>query len=243
MRHDSLYRLGGNAVLVGGILGAVAILLHAPQPMDLAGYSALSMGPWMAAHWLFVIGSVVIAGGLASFTRHLAHTNGEGWSMLGFGAVMVAAALNVAVVAPELVAFDAFRAMNADGTNVAAQHAYTAVNLNLMSLVHVVGPVFWLGVIFFGLAMLKDTAWPRWLGQMGVAIGVIEIATNWSVVPCPHQSWAQLVFPELSADGAWCSPGWPERCRRATRSARRPTHTSRQRFRFVRLKAGTCVDS
>jgi len=26
MRHDSLYRLGGNAVLLGGIPGAVAIL-------------------------------------------------------------------------------------------------------------------------------------------------------------------------------------------------------------------------
>jgi hypothetical protein len=218
MRHDSLYRLGGNAVLVGGILGAVAILLHAPQPMDLAAYSAMSMGPWMAAHWLFVIGSVVIAGGLASFTRHLAHTDGEGWSMLGFGAVVIAAALNVAIVAPELVAFDALRGMNADGTNVGAQHAYTAVNLNLMSLVHVVGPVFWLGAIFFGLAMLKDTAWPRWLGQMGVAIGVIEIATNWAttnftvfkIVFAIGYLWlavAGLVFSRLAGTKAGERPG------------------------------------
>ena len=40
MRHESLYRLGGNAVLLGAILGGVAILLHAPQPMDLAAFSA-----------------------------------------------------------------------------------------------------------------------------------------------------------------------------------------------------------
>jgi hypothetical protein len=85
MRYNSLYRLGGNAVLVGGIVGAVAITLHAPQPMDLAAFSAVSMGPWMAAHWLFVIGSVVIAGGLASFTRHLAHTDGEAGRCSGSG--------------------------------------------------------------------------------------------------------------------------------------------------------------
>jgi len=181
MRHESLYRLGGNAVLLGAILGGVAILLHAPQPMDLAAFSALSMGPWMAAHWMFVVGTVGVAGGLASFARHFARTDGEGWSVLGLGAIIVTAALNVAIVAPEIVAFDTLRAMNADGTNVGAQHAYTAVNLNLMSLVHVAGPMFWLGVGFFALGMRKDPAWPRWLGLVGIAIAVIEIAANWTV--------------------------------------------------------------
>ena len=181
MRHESLYRVGGNAVLLGAVLSAVAILLHAPQPMDLAAFGAVSMGPWMAAHWLFVIGTVAVAGGLASFARHLAHTDGEGWSMLGFGAIVVTAALNVAIVAPEIVAFDALRAMNTQGANVGAQHAYTAINLNLMSMVHVSGPMFWLAAPFFGLAMLRDAAWPRWLGAAGIAIGIIVIAANWLI--------------------------------------------------------------
>jgi len=180
MRHDSLYRNGGNALLLGGILCGGAILLHAPQPMDLAAFGALPMGAWMAAHWLFVVGTVMVAGGLASVTRHLAHTNGEGWAMLGFGAIVVTAALNVAIVAPEIVAFDALRAMNAGG-NAGAQTAYIAVNLNVMSMVHVVTPMFWLGGGFFALAMLKDGAWPRSLAQSGVAIAVLEIVSNWAV--------------------------------------------------------------
>jgi hypothetical protein len=69
MRHNSLYRLGGNAVLVGGIVGAVAITLHAPQPMDLAAFSAVSMGPWMAAHWLFAIGYLWLAVAGLVFSR------------------------------------------------------------------------------------------------------------------------------------------------------------------------------
>jgi aminopeptidase len=40
-----------------------------------------------------------------------------------------------------------------------------------------------------------------WLKETGRIIS--ERATNWSVVPCPHPSWAQLVFPELSADAAY----------------------------------------
>ena len=186
MRHDSLYRLGGNAALLGGILGAVAISLHAPQPMDLATYSALAMGPWMAAHWLFVIAIVGVAGGLAAFTRHFAHTDGEGWSVLGFGAVVVSSALFVAIVAPEIVAFDAFRTMNADASNGgaaqhAAAHAYLAVNLNLMSLVHVAGPIFFVSLSAFGLAMLRDAAWPRWLGPAGVVIGLAMVVINFTV--------------------------------------------------------------
>ena len=186
MRHDSLYRLGGNAALLGGILGAVAISLHAPQPMDVAAYSALSMGPWMAAHWLFVIATVIVAGGLAAFTRHFSHTDGEGWSVLGFGAIIATSALNIAIVAPELLAFDTFRAMNADASNGgaaqhAAAHAYLAVNLNLMSLVHVSGPIFFASLSAFGLAMLRDAAWPRWLGSAGIVIGLALVVINFTV--------------------------------------------------------------
>ena len=143
------------------------------------------MGPWMAAHWLFVIATVTVVGGLAAFTRHFAHNNGEGWSVLGFGAIVATSALNIAIVAPEIVAFDAFRAMNASGgegsAQHAAQHAYIAVNLTLMSRVHVAGPMFFLSLPCFGLAMLRDAAWPRWFGQVGVAIGLAVVVLNFTV--------------------------------------------------------------
>lgn len=178
MRHESLYRLGGGATIVGALLWAVGFLLHAPQPMTLAAMSALPMGPWMAAHWLLAIGAILTAGGLTAFGRHLARTAGEGWSVLGVTTSIATAAVLVVIVAPEIVAFDALRATS---TDPGAQHAYLAINLNLMSLVHVAGPVYWLGIGFFALAMLSDAAWPRWLGLAGVAVAVINIAGNWMV--------------------------------------------------------------
>jgi hypothetical protein len=153
-------------------------MLHAPQPMTLAAMSALPMGPWMAAHWLLAIGAILTAGGLTAFGRHLARTGGEGWSVLGVATSIATAALLVVIVAPEIVAFDALRATS---TDPGAQHAYLAINLNLMSLVFVAGPLYWLGIAFFGLAMLSDAAWPRWLGMAGVAVAVINIAANWVV--------------------------------------------------------------
>lgn len=181
MRSDSLYRLGGYALLVGAIVSGVALMIHAPQPMDLAAFSALTMGPWMAAHWMFAIGTVLMAGGLTAFARHMARTDGEGWSVLGLAAALVTSAMFVSIVAPEIVAFDALRAMNAGAGNVGAQHAFTAINLNLMSLVHVSGPLFWGSVACYALAMMKDAMWPRWMGQAGVALAVIEISANWAL--------------------------------------------------------------
>jgi hypothetical protein len=107
-------------------------MLHAPQPMTLAAMSAVPMGPWMAAHWLLAIGAILTAAGLTAFGRHLSQTNGEGWSVLGVAISIATAALLVVIVAPKIVAFDALRATS---TDPGAQHAYLAINLNLMSLV------------------------------------------------------------------------------------------------------------
>ena len=175
MAHASLYRVGGNALLIGAVLFAAAILLHAPQPTDLTTYGTLPMGPWMAAHWLFAVGAVCIAGGLFALARHLFTTDGEGWAVLGVGATIVTASLFVAIVAPEIAAFPLLNQMNVGETSVGAQHAFTAVNLNLLSLVQVAGPLFWLGIVCYGLAMLRGAASPRWLAQVGIAVGIAEI--------------------------------------------------------------------
>ena len=178
MRHDSLYRLGGGATIAGAVLWGLGLALHAPQPMTLAAMIALPMGPWMASHWLLAIGSILTAGGLTAFGRHLSRTAGEGWSVLGVATSIATAALLVAIVAPEIVAFGALRATS---TDPGAQSAYLAINLNLMSLVYVAGPLYWLGIGFIGLAMRNDASWPKWLGATGIAIAAINIAANWTV--------------------------------------------------------------
>ena len=50
-----------------------------------------------------------------------------------------------------------------------------------MSLVHVAGPIFFVSLSAFGLAMLRDAAWPRWLGPAGVVIGLALVVINFTV--------------------------------------------------------------
>src|SRR5215218_2118485 len=39
-----------------------------------------------------------------------------------------------------------------------------------------------------------------WLKETGKIVG--ERSTNWSILPCPHPAWAELVYPELAAEEA-----------------------------------------
>src|SRR3989442_7680706 len=64
MRNPSLYRIGGSALVIGAVLDGVALLIHPPQPMDLTAFAALPHGQWVAAHWLFSVGTVFLVAGV-----------------------------------------------------------------------------------------------------------------------------------------------------------------------------------
>lgn len=195
MRHASMYRIGGSSLALGAVLSAVGLILHAPQPMDVGAFGMIPQGPWIASHWLFVLGTLFTTSGLLALARHLFDTAGEGWAVLGLGTTVVTSALFVAIVAPEIVAFPVLVQMSSDP---GSQYAYHAVNLNLMSLVHVGIPLFSAGLAFYGLGMLGDPAIPRWMGLAGVAVGVIGIAANWVLA----EQW--MAFRAVSvAEYAW----------------------------------------
>ncbi len=188
MRNPSLYRIGGSALVIGAVLFAVGVALHAPQPADLAAYVTTSQGPWMASHWFLAVSQVFLVAGALGLARHLFGTNGDGWAMLGLGGSIVTGALFVAVVAPEIGAFP----MLAQGTDAGAQHAYQAINANLMSMVNVGIPLFWLGFGSFAMAMTQDSTFPRWLGQTGIAMAVIQIVAHFMNIP--NWTVARLIF-------------------------------------------------
>jgi hypothetical protein len=199
MRNASLYRVGGTALALGALVQMIAILLHAPQPMDLAGYAATSQGRWMASHWMIVIGSALMTAGLFALARHLFTTKSEGWAVVGFGIVIASLPLWIAIVAPEILAFP----LLAQSTDPSAPQAYAGINLNLMSLMHVAGPLFWIGVTVLAVAMTHDPAFNRTLSQVGVflalfqaLVGFTPLGENWvlfKVIFAVGVAWLALV--------------------------------------------------
>ena len=195
MRNASLYRVGGTALLIGAIGDIGSVAIHAPQPQDLATYASLGQGMWMASHWLFIVSNTLLVGGLFALARHLFSTKNEGWAILGSAAVLTTGALFAGVVAPEVLAFPVL----AQSADPAAAQSYTAVNLNLMSLMHVSLPIFWGGVACLAVAMAGDSAFKRGVAQAGMALAVVEI-----VVPFTPMGENWTVFRLILAIGfAW----------------------------------------
>jgi hypothetical protein len=188
MRNQSLYRIGGSALALGAVMFAAGVALHAPQPQDLAAYATTPHGTWMLSHWLLALSQVFTVAGTLALARHLFGTNGDGWATLGLACSLVTGALFVVVVAPEIAAFPAL----AQGADAGAQHAFNAVNANLMSLVYVGVPLFWLGFGCFALALQQDATFPRWVGQAGVVMAVVQIVAHFANIP----NWvvARLIF-------------------------------------------------
>lgn len=62
MADASTNRFGGNALLGGGILFTIAALLH-PDVSTLERASAVSPGLWIAVHWAYGLGDVLLIAG------------------------------------------------------------------------------------------------------------------------------------------------------------------------------------
>ncbi|MBI4521974.1 MAG: hypothetical protein HY701_14145 [Gemmatimonadetes bacterium] len=178
MRHPSLYQVGGLALVAGGILLGVGIVLHAPQPQTLAAFAALPRGTWMVSHWAIALGSLLTLGGSIALIRHFAGASGEGWAALGLGGVLLGSVGFVIIVAPEIAAFPMLAGM--DG-GVVAEHSFAAINMGLMGQVAVAGPLFWLGIGGLAFALLSDAAWPRGLAYAGLAIAAVELVAGFAV--------------------------------------------------------------
>ncbi|MBI4546166.1 MAG: hypothetical protein HY703_13290 [Gemmatimonadetes bacterium] len=179
MRHPSLYRVGGNALLVGAVLFAAGALLHAAQPETLDEAASLAAGQWALSHWLLGIGFFLILGGFVALVRHFGGGELEGWAALGLGGVVLGTAGGMVLIAPEAATYPMLTEMQGAGGEdaVAASHAFLAINSGLvMGVFAMAVPAFWAGTTLFALAVARDAAFPRGLGYAGAAVGVANVA-------------------------------------------------------------------
>ena len=68
MASASNNRFGGNALLAGGILFTIALVLH-PDVSTLERANAASPGMWAFVHWAYLIGDVLLIAGLLMVFR------------------------------------------------------------------------------------------------------------------------------------------------------------------------------
>lgn len=159
-------RFGGRALLIGGVLWIVAILLHGNVP-DMATMASVNSLLWGVDHWIYLIGDLMLIAGLLLFYRHLVERGAEGWGALVMAAGIIAFTLDAASTGIHLVAFPAAAA-------AADQTVYESL-VGVQGGIGTPGAAFFLiAIALLGAALLRAGGW-RVLAYIGIILGVVEL--------------------------------------------------------------------
>jgi Domain of unknown function (DUF4386) len=177
--------IGSKAAVVGSLLGLVGNLIHPSTPLDDPRGVARTIAAsdaWFGIHFGIVIGITLMFGGLIAL--HHSIRGGLPGALARFG--LFAASVGIAVglillildgVAAKQLA-DEWASAAAETRFTALQNVLTneTMNFALASLFNFIfaGVTF----ILFGLAVALSDVYPRWLGWVVVAAGLVSVGAS-----------------------------------------------------------------
>ncbi len=192
--YRSLIRLGSIAALVGTVLLFVSTLLHPlgrdanVPPAAFAEYAADSL--WVWSHLGQFLGIAILVIALVALASTLEPGPARAWSHVGLtgaaATIAVAAALQAVDGVALKVMVDRWAASSGEARVLAYEGAFAVrqIEIGLASLLSVVSGVT-LGA--FGIAILRSTRYPAWLGAFGLvgslgllASGAAQASTGFS---------------------------------------------------------------
>ncbi len=178
---DTLQKIGSVGFIIGAILMMIGsfLLPRATNPSNLqemlkplgeqefrTQVSALLM---TAGIWALMIGA-------AGVTRSI-NTSGAAWARLGFYFIVVGTALWTVSLSGDVATASAVA--NWVAAPAAGKEAAFGVVAALSAFGRGVYPmsivVFWLAIAFLGIGMVSSAVYPRWLGWVGLILGVAVI--------------------------------------------------------------------
>ena len=170
MTGNSTSRFGGNALLAGGILFAVAVVLH-PDVSSFEKASAVGAGIWAASHWAYLFGDVLLIAGLITLSRHLAAGVSGGLGALALASGTIGFFLDAATTGGHMYSFPPALAANAPNMR-AMYDTVTTVNNGIGG-----AAVFnmYLGLFVLGLALRKE-GWKPTVALAAIAVGALQLA-------------------------------------------------------------------
>lgn len=181
----SMFRIGGWAAIVGSLLGMVGHLLHPATPIgDPLGTAQViaESESWITLHLVIILGIFLMLLGLYALTESI--RGGLATALARFGLVAAVAGITIGLI---LVIMDGVgaRQLAEEWAKAPADEQATAlrilaanetINFSMASLFNFVfaGATF----ILVGLAVTLDRHYPRGLGWIAVAAGVLSIAAG-----------------------------------------------------------------
>ena len=178
-------RIGAIGAMSGAVLLVVGTYLHPSKadPNDaaraFAEYAADQL--WVASHLMQYLGIVLMVGALVLLSRRLAHGPAAHWAHLGMAGAIGSLAVTSALQAVDGVALkvmvDAWAGAPEAQKPMLFQAAFAVrqVEIGLASLMSV---VFAVTVVVYGVGLVVDPRFPRWLGVLGIAGGVSTLVAG-----------------------------------------------------------------
>ncbi len=167
------YQLGGIALILSALTGAVGSFLHGDQPATLDAYNALGTS-WTVSHVAIGMTGTLLVLSSLFLVRHFSGTAGNSLSLVGTGSLIAGGIAVLAIGALETSGFSAAAA----GSGAAAEHAFLATSAVMVSAVGAAGILNPVAGTAYSLAMLQDSGWPAWLAWLGVLIGLLSLVLN-----------------------------------------------------------------
>ena len=174
MLDRSVLRWGGLAAMVGAAVGTVANLMH-PRSDDLGSAQGLvdlaaDSGLWVIDHYL-IAWSIALAGiGIIALMRSLVQEPARSW-----GWIAIAFTIGSVTVGYLLAAIDGTALKDAAENGGEEALAVAQVSAGLFTAM--MGSLFGLTPVLIGIALMSTTQYPKWLGTVALASGVIGLFT------------------------------------------------------------------
>jgi hypothetical protein len=164
--------LGAGLLLIGTYLHPMSADPNVPA----AAFTEYAADPhWVASHLLQLFGAVLLIAALVLFSRRLENGSAVAWTTIiraGAGASLAMAAALQAVDGIALKVMADSWATAAEPEKLALFQATFAVRQIEVGLASLSSLLFGLTVLVYGIALLIDQRFPRWIGALAVASGV-----------------------------------------------------------------------
>lgn len=179
MLYRSESRIGAMCAIAGSVLLFVGTYLH-PQEADpneavaaFAEYAADHL--WVASHLTQLAGVALMVAALLFLAQQLEAGSGTGWSRVAAGGAIASLAVAAALQAVDGIALkvmvDAWAAAPASQKEITF-HAAFAIRQVEIGLASMLSLLFGLTVTVYGVALLVDRTYPKWVGGLAIVGGV-----------------------------------------------------------------------
>lgn len=183
----TVLRAGAGAAMVGAVLGLVFNILHPRATDDLDEVVTeldlvADSGIWLFDHYMLAWAVAFALVGYIAIARSYPDGPGASWGRIALGSAIVGVTVTFATVLVDGPAMkeaaDAWDEAGRGTDGAAFATADAVANVSLALFTGLMGSLFGLTPVLFGVTGLASDAYPRWLAYVALVAGILGLVAG-----------------------------------------------------------------